>query len=322
MVAPKVIFTDTWFRKAAAPIGLALLVVPAQASAANSPIILPPLAMISASQPCVQPSPSFVAQAAPMGALAPAASKAGALVGAPMSALEAMRLQQASAGSPSLIQTALAPVALRATAPLEPAAPAVRIAAQHCQSSWSSVARPTSLAAVRSTTGGSDFLQSRRVAIGRTYFDAEWQRVKRDRVAPGRELRRLTSVGAREDRLATVNAWVNNRIAYVEDRDLFRKADHWAGARVTMRLGKGDCEDIALLKMNLLSALGIPREDMILTIARDLVRRTDHAVLIVKDGDRFVMLDNATDTVLDASLSYDYQPVLSFGDRQSWLHGY
>lgn len=125
-----------------------------------------------------------------------------------------------------------------------------------------------------------------------------------------------------EAKLGAVNRWVNDRIAYTEDRELFGRADHWAGPRQTLALGKGDCEDYALLKMHLLAAAGIPRKDMYLTIARDLVRRSDHAVLVVRTDSGFLMLDNATDRVLDAGSAFDYRPVLSFSEDKSWLHGY
>jgi predicted transglutaminase-like cysteine proteinase len=60
---------------------------------------------------------------------------------------------------------------------------------------------------------------------------------------------------------------------------------------------------------------------MYLTIARDLARRADHAVLVVRLDGRYWMLDNATDRLLDAGASYDYQPVLSFSEDRKWLHG-
>ncbi len=64
--------------------------------------------------------------------------------------------------------------------------------------------------------------------------------------------------------------------------------------------------------MQLLAALGIAQSDMYLTIARDLVRNSDHALLVVSLDGRNWLLDNATNEVLDASQSYDYRPILSF----------
>jgi predicted transglutaminase-like cysteine proteinase len=124
-----------------------------------------------------------------------------------------------------------------------------------------------------------------------------------------------------EEALAAVNAWTNRRVRYVEDARLYRRADYWAGARTTLARGAGDCEDIAIVKLQLLAAMGVPRSDMYLTIARDLARHADHALLVVKLGGRYWLLDNATDRLLDAGASYDYQPVLSFSEHRRWLHG-
>ena len=60
---------------------------------------------------------------------------------------------------------------------------------------------------------------------------------------------------------------------------------------------------------------------MFLTIARDKVRNIDHALLIVRIDGRFVVLDNATDAVLDGAYSHDYAPVLSFSENRKWVHG-
>lgn len=177
------------------------------------------------------------------------------------------------------------------------------------------------------TSGGDLILGSKRVAIGKTQFDRNWARVKSESLGNVRRLGLPTFRAGQSaaDKLATVraiNAWVNRRITYVEDADLYGRADYWAGARETLRLGKGDCEDFAITKMQLLARAGIPRDDMILTIARDNVRRADHAVLMVKVGDERVMLDNATNTLLDGTRPQDYRPILSFGSQQAWLHGY
>ena len=50
--------------------------------------------------------------------------------------------------------------------------------------------------------------------------------------------------------------------------------------------------------------------------------RRDHAVLLVKTDEGFVMLDNVGSTPLDASRSHGYRPVMSLGAKQNFLHGY
>ena len=256
----------------------------------------------------------LAAVAAPPVEIAAQSAKGAAILGGQVSALDQIRLaQQADAAGAVFPAVALA-AAERVSHALAPALGGIRAYANGCLTPASPPA---------GVLGRDDFLASKRLAIGRTAFDRDWQRVSGDRISRTR-YRRLVRAAAEDDfsALASINSWVNRTITFTEDRDLFFRADHWAGAATTLRLGRGDCEDIALTKMQLLAAAGIPREDMILTIARDLVRNADHAVLIVRYDGQYYMLDNATDEVLDASLSHDYRPILSFGSRQTWLHGY
>jgi predicted transglutaminase-like cysteine proteinase len=122
--------------------------------------------------------------------------------------------------------------------------------------------------------------------------------------------------------LAAVNAWTNTHIRYAEDSALYGKTDYWADAPTTLHRGAGDCEDIAIVKMQLLAAAGVSRSDMYLTIARDLARHADHAMLVVRQGDKHWLLDNATSEVLDANSQADYRPIMSFSGSRKWLHGY
>lgn len=178
---------------------------------------------------------------------------------------------------------------------------------------------------LRSTLPNDDnFLASKRLPIRRTSFDGAWSRVKRAAL-PSRLARSLAGIGTGQsgvNRLAAVNSWANAKIRYVEDQELYGKADYWASAGATLRMGAGDCEDIAIVKMQLLAAMGVSQSDMYLTIARDLARNADHAVLVVRAEGRHWLLDNATSALLDASQSYDYRPIMSFSTSKRWLHGY
>jgi predicted transglutaminase-like cysteine proteinase len=169
-------------------------------------------------------------------------------------------------------------------------------------------------------------LGSLSVAIQHTPLDAAWARVNGRQ--PSRRLRRtLTATGAlgvgdRQKQISMVNAWVNNKITYAEDSKLYRKADYWASARETLQRGAGDCEDFAIAKMELLMAMGISRDQLRLVVARDLVRNADHAVLVVSLPEGAVLLDNATDRLLDARMANDYRPIMSFTYNQKFIHGY
>ncbi|HUQ13530.1 MAG TPA: transglutaminase-like cysteine peptidase [Novosphingobium sp.] len=236
-------------------------------------------------------------------------SKASAILGGQVSALEAMRLQQAGA----------APVQL-AVAEL-PGNGVVPRSGGECSMFIVPRAELAALRPGRGTDafGSDDFLASKRLPVRKTSFDAQWSRVRRETLSSS-----VAGLGrvSGEPLLASVNAWANHRIRYVEDRQLYGKADYWAGARTTLRRGAGDCEDIAIAKMALLAAMGVPREAMFLTIARDLARNADHALLVVKLDGRHWLLDNATDRLLDGNAANEYRPILSYSADKKWLHGY
>ena len=276
---------------------------------------VPSLAVTGCTMPAL---PLYPAASAPSLAVA----KAGAILGGMPSALDAIRAQQTAPLAPvpallaagDVIKLSLAP----GSGPVAPmAVPCENLAASRGASGPGMLA-PLDL----QRSDPEDFLSSKRIRIGRTTFDKDWTRVSREKLSANIARRHLGALPAsREQSLSAVNRWVNHRIRYAEDRDQYGVSDFWAGARKTLKAGRGDCEDIALVKMQLLAAAGVARDDMILTIARDLVRNADHAVLIVRTDAGYRLLDNATDEVLDAAPSHDYRPILSFGNQASWLHG-
>jgi predicted transglutaminase-like cysteine proteinase len=286
----------------------AALAMPTQASAAE---LIPDLAPALSATACGYSGP---ASAPPASQFSASTSKASAILGGQPSALDAMRLAQEDEQS-AASEEALAAGTAGDELTLAPAVGGLRAEPLACR-----IATAPSQAV---DADPENFLASRRLRIGHTAFDGDWRRVSDERISAHR-LHRLVGETS-EDTMATlgsVNRWVNQAIAYTDDQALFGRRDYWAGAQRTLSLGRGDCEDIALTKLELLAAAGIPREDMILTIARDLVRNADHAVLIVRHDGHFYMLDNASDEVFDAASSHDYRPMLSFGASETWLHGY
>ena len=235
-------------------------------------------------------------------------SKSVAILGGQVSQLELMRAQQVS--------------------PLSPAAGPL-LAGTGLVPRWGGecamfVRAQTNFADIRpgrgSVAGADDFLASKRLAVRKTGFDAQWKRVGHGSISAG-----IVGIGRGQPQHATiaaVNSWANAKIRYVEDRELYGQADYWADAKTTLSRRAGDCEDIAIAKMALLAGAGVHRKDMYLTIARDLVRNADHALLVVRSQDKFWLLDNNTDRVLDASTANDYRPILSYSAGGKWLHGY
>ena len=164
------------------------------------------------------------------------------------------------------------------------------------------------------------------IKIEHSPFDHDWAAASKTR-AYRKMKHTLAATGAHNftdpaAQVASINRWVNHNIAFGEDRDVYGRADYWAPAAETLRRRVGDCEDIAIAKMELLSALGISRNKMRLVIARDLLRNADHAVLVVMLAGGDVMLDNVTDYLLDARLAANYRPIMSFSQNAKWVHGY
>jgi predicted transglutaminase-like cysteine proteinase len=238
-----------------------------------------------------------------------ALSKSAAILGGQVSQLELMRQQQAGLAAPA------APAALPGTG-------LVPRSGGEC----AMFVRPsTDFAAMRpglgaSVRGPDDFLASKRLAVSKTGFDRQWNRVRRGTLSAS--LTGAVKGSPGQTTIAAVNAWANAKIRYVEDRELYGQADYWADASTTLKRRAGDCEDIAIAKMALLAGAGVRREDMYLTIAHDLVRNADHAMLVVKSEGRYWLLDNNIDRLLDASEAYDYRPILSYSSTGKWLHGY
>lgn len=169
-------------------------------------------------------------------------------------------------------------------------------------------------------------LGTRAIPVKRTRFDDRWDHVRR--AAPAglmqSKLRRANaSRGLNEqDLLARVNQWVNREIAYVNDDRNYRQRDFWATAEQTLGRGSGDCEDFAILKMQMLRAAGVDAERMKLVLLRDLAANADHAFLLVQTDAGKVVLDNVTDRLYDGSQSNAVRPVLSFSENRRWVHAY
>lgn len=181
--------------------------------------------------------------------------------------------------------------------------------------------RPVPPAPQAPRAGQPDVFGSIALSISRTTIDAKW--IGASQPLPRNHLWNAliqTAQGqGRQQQAEMINRWVNQRLRFVDDR---ADRDSWAPAARTLTAGAGDCEDYAIAKMKLLEAAGFDRHAMFLVIARDLVRRADHAVLAVRIGAELMILDNMTDAVLPSSSVSDYRPILSFNAFGRWTHGY
>lgn len=168
-----------------------------------------------------------------------------------------------------------------------------------------------------------DVFGSVALSINRTPLDKRWRAVARA-AARGSAASYATSV-APMDALAkidAVNRYVNARVTYVNDIRLSGVEDRWSAGADTLARGKGDCEDYAIAKMQMLRRAGFADQDLYLVVLRDLRRQADHAVLVVRAEGRLLVLDNGTDRIADSAMLTDYRPIFSYSGNRSWTHGY
>jgi len=209
------------------------------------------------------------------------------------------------------VRTALAEPRMRAT--VQPAV--VR--------TWTAPEMAAPLATSPRAGAAPDVFGSVAISIGRTSMDAKWRSVAHTPVnnsVAGEILSRIRGESA-SSQLQKVNIWVNRQIDFTDD---YRSgaADVWANANESLRSGAGDCEDYAIAKLQILRAAGYDERDLYLVVVRDLVRRADHAVLVVRLDAGFVVLDSNTDLIVAAEAAHDYKPLMSFSGEKSWTHGY
>jgi len=168
-----------------------------------------------------------------------------------------------------------------------------------------------------------DIFNSVALSIGRSPLDSRWNRIAGAGVS-GQAAAFAASLRGQGiiAKLEAANSYVNARVRFVDDRVQFGTVDRWMAASETLTRGRGDCEDYAIAKRALLRAAGVPDRDLYLVVLKDLTRRADHAVLVVRANGRFLVLDNGTNRIVDSSDVSDYRPVLTYTAGHTYTHGY
>jgi len=95
-------------------------------------------------------------------------------------------------------------------------------------------------------------------------------------------------------KIETVNRLINTSIRYMSDLAQHAAVDVWSAPLASLSTGRGDCEDYAIAKYVVLREAGVPEQDLRILLVRDRKVREDHAVLTVRNGDKWSVLDNRT----------------------------
>ena len=243
------------------------------------------------------------AQALPAGTAASLSfSKSEAILGAPSALAAIMSQQHAGPAVP--------------TAPLRPASYSSPLAVPAVLRTGTGVSEGV-------FSGRPDVFGSVALRVDHTPLDARWHSVEYGRPsgAAAQFAQSLSSDSAVEQ-LKAINHYVNRRVEFEDDQRHFGRPDVWSSANETFRSGRGDCEDYAIAKYQMLRTAGFASRNLYLVIVRDLVRRADHAVLVARAAGHMFVLDNGSDNILDSETISDYRPVLTFASSGEWTHGY
>jgi predicted transglutaminase-like cysteine proteinase len=115
--------------------------------------------------------------------------------------------------------------------------------------------------------------------------------------------------------LDEVNLSINHRVQAVTDLEHIGMIDRWD----LPSDGKGDCEDIALLKRKLLMARGLPRQALLMTVVWDL-NGEGHAVLTAHTDRGDYILDNLSPLLrLWSATGYRFVKRQSDRNEQDWV---
>lgn len=126
-------------------------------------------------------------------------------------------------------------------------------------------------------------------------------RVNNDCPADAQKLIALSAEGARRSgraKVGLINRAVDIAISPASDETQWGVPDRWSSPFETLRSGRGDCEDYAIVKYLALLEAGISPDDVKIVIVKNIFPNEDHAMAAVRVDDQWLILDNRTLTLV------------------------
>jgi len=120
-----------------------------------------------------------------------------------------------------------------------------------------------------------------------------------------------------------IESWVSS-LRYIDDREAHYMPEYWQYPSETIRLGHGDCEDLALLLCSLLRAHGVPPEQVYVAVGgghafvilfRSLPIGNEWVPTYIEPQASGWIVQDIVNILL---LPLDYQVDLLFNDAYSW----
>lgn len=144
------------------------------------------------------------------------------------------------------------------------------------------------------------------------------QRVVQDLVG----LIERSSAQAPAQRVREVNDFINQRVQWQTDQQIWGQVDYWASPLEMFEKGRGDCEDMAMAKYFALLAEGLPESSLRLVYVRAQFQGRPQAHMVLAwyptpQGEPWI-LDNIDPELKRASERPDLAPVFSFNAEGLW----
>jgi len=117
-----------------------------------------------------------------------------------------------------------------------------------------------------------------------------------------------------------VQSTINGKLIYRLDQDNWGTKDYWASADETIARGAGDCEDLALVKLQALRQLGFHERDLFL-MTGTRPSGEEHALLLVRIDGRYWVLEDGLNRMVRAESFNAFIPAVTYGAGWKWVHG-
>ena len=108
-----------------------------------------------------------------------------------------------------------------------------------------------------------------------------------------------------------------NAYSYIDDISHWGKEDYWLTPMEFYAQHGGDCEDFAITKYVWLRKLGVPEENLRVTVVYDAIRKVPHTILALNEGSQSLILDNQETEIRNKNQFPQYRPLFSI-NRYSW----
>lgn len=141
-----------------------------------------------------------------------------------------------------------------------------------------------------------------------------------------REVIQQAASAAEADKLPRVNEFFNRRVRFVDDQQIWGRADYWASPLEFLGHGAGDCEDFSIAKYFSLIEAGVERGKLRLIYVRAVIGLPGSGVPVAHMVLGYyatpvaepLVLDNLVTEIRPASRRPDLTPVFSFNGEGVW----